>query len=177
MRIFGRIILGIVSLVVLLLAAGMLLPRSVEVTRSIEIETPPEAVFPLVNSLERTAEWSPWLGIDPDIETVYSGPSEGVGSKLDWTSEHPDVGNGSQEITESTPDSRVVTALDFGDMGTAYATFELSPDGGGTAVTWSLLADMGAGPIGRWMGLMMDGWVGPDYERGLANLKALAESG
>jgi len=30
-------------------------------------------------------------------------------------------------------------------------------------------------PMGRWMGLMMDGWVGPDYETGLSNLKSLVE--
>ena len=27
----------------------------------------------------------------------------------------------------------------------------------------------------RWMGLMMDNWVGGDYERGLVNLKELVE--
>jgi hypothetical protein len=36
---------------------------------------------------------------------------------------------------------------------------------------------MGVNPVGRWMGLMMDRWVGADYERGLANLKALVEGG
>ena len=34
---------------------------------------------------------------------------------------------------------------------------------------------MGARPAGRWLGLMMDNWVGADYERGLSNLKALVE--
>jgi hypothetical protein len=42
-------------------------------------------------------------------------------------------------------------------------------------VTWMLDTDMGAGPIGRWMGLMMDKWVGGDYETGLQNLKSLVE--
>eukprot|EP01023_Acetabularia_acetabulum_P038207 TRINITY_DN36513_c1_g1_i1.p2 TRINITY_DN36513_c1_g1~~TRINITY_DN36513_c1_g1_i1.p2 ORF type:complete len:157 (-),score=35.49 TRINITY_DN36513_c1_g1_i1:16-486(-) len=34
---------------------------------------------------------------------------------------------------------------------------------------------MGSGPMGRWMGLMMDRWVGADYEQGLQNLKAVVE--
>jgi effector-binding domain-containing protein len=46
---------------------------------------------------------------------------------------------------------------------------------GGTQVTWSLDTDLGAGPIWRYFGLMMDRWVGKDFERGLVNLKALAE--
>src|SRR5690606_16939708 len=43
-------------------------------------------------------------------------------------------------------------------------------------VTWSMQADMGNNPIGRWMGLMMDSIVGADYETGLASLKKLVES-
>ena len=37
--------------------------------------------------------------------------------------------------------------------------------------------DMGMNPIGRWMGLTMDGMVGKDFDTGLASLKALAEKG
>ena len=28
----------------------------------------------------------------------------------------------------------------------------------------------------RYIGLMFDGWIGPDYEKGLARLKAIAET-
>ncbi|MCY4178887.1 MAG: SRPBCC family protein [Litoreibacter sp.] len=79
------------------------------------------------------------------------------------------------EVIESVPNESVKNALDFGDMGTAIADYKLVEEGGITTVTWGLTADMGAGPIGRWMGLMMDDWVGADYERGLSNLKALVE--
>ncbi len=40
---------------------------------------------------------------------------------------------------------------------------------------WGLNTDMGAGPVGRWAGLMMDGMIGPDYETGLARLQAAVE--
>ena len=62
-------------------------------------------------------------------------------------------------------------------MGTARAAFTLEPSGTGTLVTWTLVADMGLNPVGRWMGLMMDRWVGTDYERGLINLRRVAEAG
>jgi hypothetical protein len=35
---------------------------------------------------------------------------------------------------------------------------------------------MGMNPVGRYMGLMMDRWVGGDYERGLLQLKAQVEA-
>jgi hypothetical protein len=34
---------------------------------------------------------------------------------------------------------------------------------------------MGGNPVNRYFGVMMDRLVGPDFEAGLANLKALAE--
>ena len=46
---------------------------------------------------------------------------------------------------------------------------------GGTEVTWGFETDLGMNPVGRWMGLMMDSWIGADYEAGLARLKALVE--
>jgi len=87
------------------------------------------------------------------------------------------VGSGSQEIIVSEPPHHLQTALDFGEHGTAVAFFDLEPaDGGGTHVTWGFDTDMGMNPIGRYMGLMMDKFVGGDYERGLSNLRDLVES-
>ena len=34
---------------------------------------------------------------------------------------------------------------------------------------------MGGNPVARYVGLMMDGMVGPAYEQGLANLKEILE--
>ena len=171
-------VLGIVlALVVVFVVGGFLLPREVSVARSITIDAPPEEVFPHVNSLKAFNDWSPWTGRDPNMVPEFSGPDEGVGAVMAWESKQRDVGSGRQEITASVPDERVETALDFGEMGTAEAAFVLVPVDDGTEVTWSFTGDMGSNPVGRWMGLMMDSWVGGDYETGLANLKARVEGG
>lgn len=170
---FGIVLL----LVAVFVIGGMLLPRDVAVARSIDIDASAEEIFPYINSLKAAAEWSPWLGRDPEIQLSYTGPDAGVGAALAWTSEHPQVGNGSQLISASVENERVVTDLDFGDMGTASAEFVLRESGeAATNVTWGFTADMGSGPVGRWMGLMMDSWVGADYEAGLNNLKSLVEA-
>ena len=175
MRFIRKLFIFLVAIVVLLAAGAFLLPRNVIVERSATINAPPEEVFPLVNSLKRGREWSPWLARDPETKLTFDGPDEGVGAKMAWASEHPQVGSGKQEIILSTPDERVETALDFGAEGPAKAWFALAPEGEGTILTWGLDADMGNNPIGRWMGLMMDRWVGGDYEAGLSNIKTLAE--
>ncbi len=177
MRILRNIVIGLIVLVVALAAGSYLLPRNVIVERMMVIDAPPEAVFPHVNSLQAATEWSPWISRDPEVQLAYSGPEAGVGNVLEWQSDHPQVGDGRQEIIESEANARVVSSLDFGSMGTATAWFDLAPDGAGTRIVWGLDADMGMSPIGRWMGLAMDRLVGGDYEAGLANLKALVEAG
>ena len=177
MRFIRRLLTAIVVIVVLLVAVAYVLPREVSVARSVTIDAPPEAIFPHVNSLQKMADWSPWLDRDPNVKLTYEGPEMGVGNKLTWASDQPDVGNGIQEITAMVENEKVTTALDFGDMGLAQADITLAAAGSGTEVTWSLDTDMGNNPIGRWMGLMMDKWVGADYETGLGNLKTLVEGG
>ncbi len=132
-------------------------------------------IFPYVNSMQQTEHWSPWLHRDPETKLTYSGPESGVGNILNWSSDDPQVGTGSQEIVASVENQSVQTALDFGPMGTASAAFVLQPDGDQTQVTWGFKSELGMNPMSRWMGVMMDRWLGPDYERGLMNLKVLVE--
>ena len=58
----------------------------------------------------------------------------------------------------------------------ACSWIELTPNGGTTRVTWGFGADTGFNPVARYVGLLMDRAIGPDYEKGLARLKAKAES-
>lgn len=175
MKFIKRILVTLLVLIVVLVGVSYLLPGKAEVSRSITINAPAEAIFPYVNSMQETEKWSPWLSRDPETKLSYSGPEAGVGNTLNWSSDNPQVGVGSQEIIESVDNQTVKTALDFGPMGTATALFDLQPEGGETQVTWGFESDLGMNPMSRWMGLMMDNWVGGDYERGLENLKALVE--
>ncbi len=175
MKLIKRILVTLLVIILALVGVSYLLPGKAEVSRSITIDAPASAIFPYVNSMQETEKWSPWLSRDPETKLSYSGPEAGVGNTLNWASDNPQVGIGSQEITESTTDQSVQTALDFGPMGTATASFHLRPEGSGTQVTWGFVSDLGMNPMSRWMGLMMDNWVGGDYERGLENLKTLVE--
>lgn len=177
MRSIARYIVGLLIVVAVLLLAGFLLPRQVEVSRAVVIDAPSGAIWPLVSDLKRFNEWSPWAAIDPDGTTYhYEGPQDGVGQRLVWSSAHPDVGSGSQEIIEIDPGRSVTAQLRFGELGEAEASIILTPAGRGTEVTWDFDTDLGMNPVRRWLGLFIDGWVGKDYEAGLARLKQLAEA-
>ncbi len=177
MVIIKRILIGIVALLVLFFVVGFLLPRDVRVERSVEIDASPQAVFTMVNDFQQFNRWQPWAQIDPSTRYVYEGPATGAGSRMTWYSDHPQVGDGMQEITLSEPYSRVRMALDFGTGGLANADYLIDAVGAdGSILTWTLETDMGGNPVARYVGLMMDGMVGPAYEQGLANLKEILEN-
>lgn len=175
MRILKWIIGIIVVLAVIGVGGAYLKPREIGLDRTVTINASPEEIFPYINNLSANEQWSPWISIDPDIELTYNAIPEGKGAVMSWTSDHENVGNGSMEIVASVPGEHVETALDFGPMGTAVATFDLTEKGGATDVTWGFTSDMGMNPIARWMGPMIENYVGQDYEKGLASLKALVE--
>ena len=175
MRILKRVALLVLALVALLTEIGFLLPRHEHVERATVITAPPSTVFALVNSYRNFNKWSPWHAIDPNTQYAYEGPEIGVGAKMSWKADARTVGSGSQEIVESRAPELVKTSLDFGGQGKAAAQFRLAPEGGGTRVVWSMDTDMGASPVGRYFGLMMESIVGKDYEKGLQGLKVLAE--
>ena len=177
MRIFGILSVVLIALSALLVGIAFLLPREVTVTREIVVDAPPAAIFPHINSLKQMAEWSPWPGNGPGVKASFTGPPEGVGNRMSWTSDDPRIGEGSEEIIVSEPDRRVETALDFGDVGIATSWKVLKPEAKATLVIWGLQADTGRSPVGRYVGLVMDRWVGADFESGLAALKSLVEAG
>ncbi|MEO0772817.1 MAG: SRPBCC family protein [Pseudomonadota bacterium] len=177
MRIVVKLLGGLVVLIAILAGVGMLLPREVTVERSTVIDAPASDIYPLVANLEANQQWSPWAGLDPDARFTYNDVAQGVGATMDWASDSADVGNGRMEITEAVENEALTVALNFGDMGGGTAFWDFEEADGATTTTWTLVADMGAGPIGRWFGLKMDDWVGADYERGLANLKQVVEGG
>lgn len=177
---FLKILGGLAAAVLVAFMAGFVLPSQVHVERSLLISASPTEIYPLISDLNQWDAWSPWADKDPNAEMTISG--SGIGQTMEWHSEDPQVGNGTQEVISLESPNYVNTHLDFGDQGMADATLKLTPQNDGTLVSWSLDSDMRAGvptlqqPISTYFGFLMDGMIGKDYEQGLNNLKTLAES-
>lgn len=177
MKFLKRFVLLILLLVLVLIGVGyFLLPDTARVERDVRIDAPPEAVFPYVNDFRRFNEWSPWADWAPDIEYSYSGPDSGVGARMDWHSDSPEVGSGSNLITQSRPPERVTMRLDLGVQERATSYFDIEPAGDGSHVVWGLETEFGNNIIDRYFGVMMGYWVGGDFDRGLQDLKTLVEA-
>lgn len=173
---FRKFVVALLAAVALFGAIGLLLERHVHVERAIVIDAPRETVFALLCGYRQSPKWSPWAALDDNAKFDSQGVEFGVGAKQSWTGHFWTVGSGREDIIEIRPLEMVKSHLERGVRGPATATFVLAPDGNGTRVTWSLDADSGARPIGRYSGLLLKRFAGSDVEKGLANLKRLAES-
>jgi effector-binding domain-containing protein len=173
--VFKKILTVLIVVVVLIAVIGFILPRHTVVKRSVTINRPASLVYATVNSFVLFPKWSPWQDLDPNMQQTTEGPRDGVGAKLLWKG-NDKVGSGTQLITASTPDQSMASDLDFGDMGTAKSLVTLAPEGSMTRATWAVDMDMGANPIGHYIGLTMDGMLGKDFASGLGKLKVLVET-
>ncbi|MFZ0396804.1 MAG: SRPBCC family protein, partial [Methyloceanibacter sp.] len=170
-----RLILGLGALAVILLGVAFVLPQDVTIARSVVINAPESAVFPYLNNMHSFADWSPWAGRDPQLTVAYSGPEQGKGAKVEWTSSKPSVGTGSMEIVESSPNRHIDLAVNFNGLdGTSY--YEVVPSGSGSKVTWGFGYKSGTSPLKRWKGLLLDRYVGAEYRDALAKLKDKIET-
>jgi uncharacterized protein YndB with AHSA1/START domain len=152
-------------------------PDTFRVERSTSIKAPPEKIFALINDLHRWVDWSPYEKKDPAMKRTFGGITEGKGAVYGWEG-NKEIGRGRMEITETSPPSRVTINLDFIEPFEAHniVDFTLDPGGDATNVTWAI---HGPSPfISRVIGIFcdMDRMIGKDFEAGLANLKAVAET-
>lgn len=149
---------------------------SYRISRSTSIDADPALVHRLVNDFHEWPQWSPWEGLDPEMERRHTGAAAGVGAHYAWSGNRR-AGAGSMEITRSGPERiDIALAFDRPFKSTSDIAFQVVPTNGGTEVTWEM--------SGRQRGLAalfgrivsMDRLVGKDFERGLAQLKSVAEA-
>ena len=147
-----------------------------DIARSTTIQAAPTRVHALVNDFHEWPAWSPWEDVDPALQRTYSGPDAGVGAHYAWSGNRK-AGSGSMEITSSTPDE-IDLRLSFLKpwKATNDVTFTLVPAGDGTEVTWRMTGEQKGAAAVFGKVFNMDRLLGKDFEKGLARLKAAAES-
>lgn len=167
------VVIGLV--VALFLAVAMKLPTHSTLERSIVIKAAPEKVYLLISNHKSSLQWSPWSEKDPEMLVSYDNGESGLNATMHWKSENPEVGAGSSTFIELVENQKVKVSLDFGDMMVSTAELSLRPLGDETEVVWAF--DMRhVSLISRYFGLIVESLVGPDFERGLRNLKSVAEA-
>jgi uncharacterized protein YndB with AHSA1/START domain len=168
-------LITVVGLAALLFAGGSALSPKFKVARSATITAPADKVYGLIADPREWKRWSVWNRRDPAMQVAYSGAPSGAGAVWAWQSKSQ--GDGKMTFTAAETNRRVDFDLYFPDFGTTSSgALELAAEGAATRVTWTMNGDMGSNPLFRWMALFGDRMVGADFEAGLTNLKAVAET-
>jgi hypothetical protein len=176
-----KILLGLVVFIVVVVVVFVcivaLQPAHYRVERSATINAPASVVFAQVNDFHKWEAWSPWAKIDPAMKHAYEGATSGTGAIYTWAGNNQ-VGEGRMTITESHPSDLIKIKLEFIKpwSATNATDFAFKPQGNQTAVTWTL--DGNNNFMGKAFGLFMnlDKMVGGDFEKGLAQMKSVAET-
>lgn len=176
MRAFKTLLIIIGALLALVIILGLIGPSEFRVERSTVIKAPADLVFPYVSHLKNMEAWGPWKEEDPGMQVSFNDKPDGtVGAKSMWKG---GSSSGSQEIIEIQPNKAVRTNLSFTEPMTSEhtGTFDLEAMGDSTRVTWGMEGRNGF--MGKVMGVFMnmDKMVGPMFEKGLSNLKRVAEA-
>jgi len=171
-----KVLIGIVVIIIVFLVVVALQPANFRVARSIAVAAPPDAVFPHVNELKKWAVWNPWEKIDPNMKLTYEGPESGAGASYSWLG-NKEVGEGRMTITASRPNELVQFKLEFFKpmSGTSDAEFTFKPQGHQTEVTWSMTGKNNFIAKAMCLFMNMDQMIGGQFEKGLADLKTIAE--
>ena len=172
-----KILIGLALVVVVLVIIIALQPSTYRVERSATMNAPAPVVFAQVNDFHKWNAWSPWAKLDPAMKQTFEGAPAGTGAIYVWTG-NKEVGEGRMTITESHPSDLVKIKLEFIKPFAANSdtVFTFKPEGNQTRVTWTMNGDKNFIAKAFHLFVNIDKMVGGDFEKGLAQMKSVAEA-
>jgi hypothetical protein len=151
-------------------------PDHFRIERRTTVNAPPQAVFAQVNEFRKWDNWSPWAKLDPNSKVAFEGPQVGQGAVFKWRG-NDKVGEGKMTLVESKPAALVRIEVEFVKPfeGSSTSEFTFRPQGGGTEVVWVSYGPMNFISKAMCLIMNMEKMLGPDMEKGLVQMKAVAE--
>ncbi len=174
MKFLRWILVFLAVVLALLLIVALFLPARYEVERTILIHCPDSLVYEQVIDFHNRQKWDPWSQSDPEATYSIQGAPRGVGSVWSWQGEI--VGTGKQTILAAEENRSIENEFVFTQPQAMKSinTWEFKAVENGTRVIWSMQGKLDY-PVGRYVGLFMEQMLGPDFDKGLKNLKRVCE--
>ncbi len=173
MRILRIIFIFIFVIIALYLVASLFIPSEYRVERSQTLNAPTDIVFEQLISFKSWEKWSALREKDPKMKSLFGHDNAKVGSYWLWKGNK--AGEGRITSTEIEDQKQISYHLSSSKPYKTEADgyIKLEPEGKQTKVVWVV---EGTNPFHlRVLNLMMDKWIGPDFETSLVLLKYIAE--
>jgi len=172
------ILIALVLVIAAFLVVVAAQPSEFRVERTTTMAAPADVVFTQVNDLHKWDAWSPWAKLDPDAKVTFAGPDAGKDAAMSWSG-NDKVGEGKMTIVESHPNDAIKIEVDFTKPfeGSIGSEFGFKPNGDTTDVSWAMTGHRTF--VQKAFCLVMNGdkMLSGDIEKGLAQLKSVAEQG
>jgi hypothetical protein len=173
---FKKGTLFLLSIILLLVVIGMLLPSSYHVERSIQIKNTSKIIFPYLNNLQK---WGSWTSLnvtkDYSLEQEFSGSNQGIGSELSYKGDK--LGKGNIKIIDNELDDHVSFLLLINNRFNTDGNIKIeSISEMDSKVTISLDGNVGFHLPNRYIILMMNNIAGSLFEESLNRLKMVVEA-
>ena len=174
---FGKILAFIAAVLGIVCVIAVFQSDNFKVERSMAISAPAAKVFAQVNDFHMWQAWSPWEKMDPSMKRTFEGPGSGTGAMYSWEGNNK-VGQGKMTLTQSKPSELIQIQLDFLKpmKSTNQTIFSFKPEGKQTIVTWTMTGEKPFISKVCCLFMNMDKMVGGDMEKGLAQMKSVAEA-
>jgi hypothetical protein len=178
MKILFVILISLLSLVALLLIAGLFMKKEYHVVREVVVNKPKQFVFEYIKLLKNQNKYSVWASMDSNMKTEFRGTDGTRGFVSAWESNEKNVGKGEQEILTVADGERVDYEIRFIKPFESTSTASMSTvsvNDNQTKVSWAFTGKMKY-PMNLMLLFMnMEKMIGNDLEKGLKNLKVLLE--
>ncbi|MDP4175181.1 MAG: SRPBCC family protein [Bacteroidota bacterium] len=174
MRAYKWIGSAVLIVIALFLVTSLFLPPQYRVERSIVIYCPIETVYSNVADLTTWSKWNSLVMSDLSARYTFSGSPRTAGHKMTWLGTQ--IASGSIELEEVSLNKFISSKLKLSraDLLQSNDFWIFTSVKKGTKLTWADQGDLSY-PAGRYYGLLLDGMLGPEMEKGLSKLKLFCE--
>lgn len=171
-----RIVLfSLAGLVILVATVSYFLPSTFRVERSITIQADAETIHSTLNDLKTWEKWGLWSAPrDTALNFKYSEKTVGKDAERRW--KQGGIGAGYIRIAESEKPRRLTFdySIDTG-VHAMVCDYLIEESGNGCKVTLIINGNFRKDMIEKYVGLGIDGMLGPKMERNLSSLKDYIE--
>lgn len=177
MKILKKIAIVIIGLIVLYVILGLIGPSGYKVSRSITINSPAEIIYKHTTIYKNWNAWSPWAKMDTNAIYTLENDNQQVGSSMKWEGNPENVGVGimtTEALVENKSFNYIIEFISPWQM-ISHGGFTYNQNGDSTVVEWFDEGEFEFMARPMMLFIDLDAQIGPEFEKGLNDLKVICE--
>jgi len=177
MKVLKGLLILIIAVIAIYIVAALVGPSNYKITRTIEIAAPIDVIFDQTSIYANWANWSPWAKLDSNAKYTIKDDNQSVGSSMGWEG-NDKVGIGTMTTSKIETNKEFSYDLSFVEPFemTSHGGFTYEQKGDNVLLTWHDGADLAFMSRPFMLFMDMEEEIGPSFEKGLAEIKAICEN-